>query len=397
MDVLQEAPQYFLEVYKRIPVNITHGNGVYLYDDKDEKYLDLLAGIAVNALGYNHPRVKAALLEQAEKNLHLSNFFVQEVQVRLAKKLIELTPFDKVFLTNSGTEAVEGLLKLVKKWGNSRSKHKIISFEGSFHGRTLGAASITGQDKYRKNFQPMLPNIEFVPYNDIEAFNKTVSRDTCAVFFEGISGEGGIKPVSDEMLRAIMDGKKKYDYLVITDEIQTGIGRTGKFYNFQHYDFIPDAIATAKGLGGGLPLGAFLVAEHLNSVFDYGEHGTTYGGNPLACATGLATVEIVSQEDFLNNVIETGDYFRDKLSGLAKLYPGVIKEVRGRGLMLGAEVHHSAELIMKKGIENKLIFNIAGAGTTLRFVPPLILENNHIDQAISTLSSIFSDIKDTNN
>lgn len=392
MNIQEESKKYFLEVYKRIPVTITHGKGVYLYDENGAAYLDFLAGIAVNALGYNHPAVIKSLQEQAAKNLHLSNFFVQEIQVKLAKKLIELTPFDKIFLTNSGTEAIEGLLKLVKKWGNNRSKTKIISFHGSFHGRTLGAASITGQDKYRKNFQPMMPNVEFVPYNDVAAFNSAISDSTCAVFFEGISGEGGIKPISDEMLSAIAEGKAKYDYLVIADEIQTGVSRTGKFYNFEHYSFVPDAIASAKGLGGGLPLGAFLVSENLNSVFDYGEHGTTYGGNPLACATGLATLEIVSRPDFLQSVNENGLYFKNQLKELQKNFPDLIKDVRGSGLMLGLEVTHSADKIMQMGIENKLIFNVAGAGTTLRFVPPLIIEKKQIDEGLAILSEILSDI-----
>ncbi|KAA3617450.1 MAG: acetylornithine/succinylornithine family transaminase [Calditrichaeota bacterium] len=392
MDINTRASQYLIDVYKRIPLNITHGDGVWLYNDDGSAYLDFLAGIAVNALGYNHPLIKETIIKQVEKNLHLSNLFVQEIHISLAKKLIELTPFSKVFFTNSGTEAIEGLLKLVKKWGNERNKSKIISFQGSFHGRSIGAVSITGQEKYRKGFQPLLPNIEIVPYNDVNAFEMVLDDDVAGVFFEGISGEGGIREISPEMIEAIKSGKEKYDFLVVADEIQTGVGRTGAFYNFEHYDFIPDAIATAKGLGGGLPLGAFLVSEKIKDLFKIGEHGTTYGGNPLACATGLATVNYVSTDTFLKSIIEKGTYFKAKLESLAKKYPSIIKEVRGRGLILGVEVHHSAIEIKDLALKEKLIFNVAGGGTVLRFVPPLIIENKHIDTAVSILDSILKNL-----
>ena len=392
MSLIAEASQYFLNVYKRIPVNIIKGEGVWLIDDKGNRYLDLLAGIAVNALGYCHPKIIEAIDQQKYRNLHLSNYFVQDIQLKLARKLIELTPFNKVFFANSGTEAIEGCLKLVKKWGNSSNKNQIISFSGSFHGRSLGSVSITGQDKYNKNFKPLLPNVHIIPFNDVKSFQKAVSQATCAVFFEGISGEGGIREISDEMLHAIKLERDKHNFLVVCDEIQTGVGRSGKFYNFEYYDFVPDAIATAKGLGGGLPLAAFLVSEKLAEVFDVGEHGTTYGGNPLACATGLATVESVSESAFLEDIIEKGNYFKNKLEGLASKYPGLIKEVRGKGLMLGVEVHHAGSEIIDKAIDAKLIFNVAGGGSVLRFVPPLIIEKDHIDMAIQILDRIFKEL-----
>ncbi len=390
MDIYSEASKYLLNIYKRIPLNITHGDGVWLYSDDGTAYLDMLAGIAVNALGYNHPIIKQSILEQIEKNLHLSNFFVQEIQVALAKKLIQLTPFSKVFFSNSGTEAIEGLLKLVKKWGNEHNKSKIISFSGSFHGRTIGAVSITGQEKYRKNFQPLLPNVEIVPHNDVNAFENSINEDTCAVFYEGISGEGGIKEISQEMINALVTGREKYNFLIVADEIQTGVGRTGTFYNYEHYNFIPDAIASAKGIGGGLPLGAFLIAEKLVNVFNIGEHGTTYGGNPLACATGLATVSFVSDNQFLQDVAAKGNYFKSRLARLFKKYPRHIIDVRGRGLMLGLEIKVPANEIMELALKEKLIFNVAGGGTVLRFVPPLIIEKEQIDLAIDILDSIFN-------
>lgn len=390
MSLLPDAAKYLLNVYKRIPVNIVKGQDVWLFDDNDNRYLDLLAGIAVNALGYGHQEILNAIDLQKTRNLHLSNYFVQDVQLNLAKKLIELTSFDKVFFANSGTEAIEGLLKLVKKWGNSRAKNKIISFSGSFHGRSMGAVSITGQDKYNKNFTPLLPNVQIAPFNDVESFLNIVSSETCAVFFEGISGEGGIREISAEMLDAIYQSRDKYDFLVIDDEIQTGVGRTGKFYHCEYFKYKPDAIATAKGLGGGLPLAAFLVSEKLSDVFDVGEHGTTYGGNPLACATGLAAVNVVSKTEFLDHVIETGTYFKGKLNLLADKYSDLIKDVRGKGLMLGVEVNHSGQEIVEKALESRLIFNVAGGGKVLRFVPPLIIQKEQIDIAITALDKIFN-------
>jgi len=389
MSLVTESSQYFLNVYKRIPVNIIRAENIWLYDEQGNRYLDLLAGIAVNALGYCHPKILEALDIQKSRNLHLSNYFIQDVQLNLAKKLIELTPFDKVFFANSGTEAIEGLLKLVKKWGNTRNKQKIISFSGSFHGRSMGAVSITGQEKYNKNFKPLLPNVHTLPFNDIKSFENSLSDDVCAVFFEGLSGEGGIHEISGEMLQAIKNGRQKHDYLIICDEIQTGVGRTGRFYNFEYFDFVPDAIATAKGLGGGLPLAAFLVSEKLADVFDIGEHGTTYGGNPLACATGLATVNMVSEKAFLKEVTENGQYFKQELSKLAEQYAHLINEVRGKGLMLGVEVNYPGNEIVDRAVERRLIFNVAGGGKVLRFVPPLIITKKQIDLSVEILDTIF--------
>ncbi len=386
---IERDTKTFIQVYQRIPLHIVRGDGVYLYDDAGKPYLDFLAGIAVNALGHNHPAINAAISDQMKKNLHMSNYFIQDIHYKFGEKLLSLTPYSKMFLSNSGTEAIEGLLKLVKKWGNLKNRGQIIAFEGSFHGRTLGAVSLTGQEKYQKPFYPLLPQIEILPANDPDAFNTAISNNTCAVFFEGLSGEGGIRPVSDEMLLTIQKGREKFGYKIIVDEIQSGVGRTGRFYYSEKFDFIPNAIASAKGMGGGLPLGAFLVDEELSTLFALGEHGTTYGGNPLACATGYAAINIISDPSFLKQVKDTGAYFINALKKLQRAYPSLIKEVRGEGLMIGVEVSHSGKEIMKAGYEHGLIFNIAGGGTTLRFVPPLIITTQHIDEAISILKSIF--------
>ncbi|MGD9486865.1 MAG: aspartate aminotransferase family protein [Calditrichaceae bacterium] len=391
MDIFEKEQKYFLNVYKRFPLDIDKGDGVYLYDKSGKKYLDFLSGIAVNALGYNHPAILEAIKRQLNRNLHLSNYFIQDIQIDLAERLLSLTPFSKVFFSNSGTEAIEGLLKLVKKWGHSNNKNEIIAFEGSFHGRSLGALSITLQEKYQKNFQPLLSGIKLVRFNDVKSFEETINERTAAVFFEGIAGEGGVKPLSKEIVKAMTIGREKYGYLLIADEIQTGVGRTGKFYYHEYLEFIPDAIATAKGLGGGLPLGAFLVNQKLENVFDKGEHGTTYGGNPLACAAGLAAVNTVSKESFLRDVRENGQYFMECLNNLMSEFSDYLRDVRGRGLMLGLEVKGDAEEIMKESIGQGLIFNVAG-GKTLRFVPPLIVQKSDIDTACQILQDVFRKI-----
>ncbi len=389
MSHLPSEEELFLQVYKRFPAMIDHGRGMYLYDETGKQYLDFLSGIAVNALGYNHPAVIGAVEHQLQRNMHLSNYFIQDVQLELADKLLKLTPYSKLFFANSGTEAIEGLIKLARKRGLAKNKKRIIAFEGGFHGRTLGAVSITGQGKYRDSFEPLLPLVDIVPFNDVPAFKAALGDDVAAVFFEGITGEGGIHPVSDEMLQAMDEGRKKHDYLIIVDEIQTGVGRTGHFFYSETFSFTPDAMATAKGLGGGLPLAAFLVAGHLEQVFSPGEHGTTYGGNPLACASGLATVNTIAEPSFLKHVRETGGYLMERLEGVASAYPDLCGEVRGQGLMCGMDVSRHGAEIMRAAFDRGLIFNIAGGGATLRFLPPLIVEKEHIDEAMEVLLNIL--------
>ncbi len=389
--MLEEGKDYIIDVYRRFPIDVDKGRGVYLYDKSGACYLDLLAGIAVNALGYHHPAVLKAIHKQLDRNLHLSNYFLQDIQLELAKTILGLTPFKKLFFTNSGTEAVEGLLKLVKKWGNQRGKSEIVAFEGSFHGRSLGALSITIQKKYQKSFAPLLGPVRVVPFNDVEAFFQTVNEKTAAVFYEGITGEGGVRPVSEEMLKAMDEARKKYGCLLISDEIQTGVGRTGAFYYYEKTSLVPDAIASAKGLGGGLPLGAFLVSEILSDVFAKGEHGTTYGGNPLACAAGLATIKTVSDKEFLLEVEKKGQYFKGLLAEILNEFPEQVKEIRGQGLMLGMEVREKAYQLMDEAVNHGLIFNVAG-GNTLRFVPPLIISYSELDEAGEKLHVTFKQV-----
>ena len=388
MDLFTRAQESLIPTYHPFHIDVDKGKGVYLYDKDGTCYLDFLAGIAVNALGYQHPAIHQAILKQLNRNLHLSNYFIQDIQIDLAEKLLSLTPFSKLFFTNSGTEAIEGLLKLVKKWGNENDKKEIIAFSGSFHGRSLGALSLTMQEKHQKHFLPLLPNIKEVPFGDTAAFEAAINKNTAAVFYEGITGEGGVRPVSRFMLDAMKQGRGKYGYLLISDEIQTGVGRTGSFYYYEQSGLIPDAIATAKGLGGGLPLGAFLVNSKLENVFQRGVHGTTYGGNPLACASGLAAVKIISEQLFLDSVQQKGNYFKGLLYELANDFNDIIVDVRGHGLMLGVEVGSKATGIMEAAFKNGLIFNVAGSDT-LRFIPPLIIENTDIDIAYEKIRLTF--------
>ncbi len=388
MDIFTRGKKYLIDVYKRFPLDVDRGEGIYLFDKQGKKYLDFLAGIAVNALGYQHPAVNEAILKQLHRNLHLSNYFLQDIQIALAEQLVTISGLSKVFFTNSGTEAIEGLLKLVKKWGNRNRKNEIIAFSGSFHGRSLGALSITMQEKYQKSFEPLLSNIKTVPCNDVQAFESAINDRTLAVFYEGIMGEGGVRPISEELLTAVYRGRERFGYLIITDEIQTGVGRTGTFYYYQKSGFMPDGVATAKGLGGGLPLGAFIVNEELGTILEKGEHGTTYGGNPLACASGLATVKIVSQPKFLRHVTEVGKYLKKRLVTLAEQYPSIILEIRGEGLMLGMEVNQKAPELMFEACAQGLLFNIAG-GNVLRFVPPLIIDKPAVDEAAEKLRHAF--------
>ncbi len=391
MSSIEKANDYLFNVYKRFPIEVERGQGVYLIDKKGKSYLDFLSGIAVNALGYQHPAVNQAILNQLQRNLHLSNYFVQDIQIEVARRLVELTGYQSVFLTNSGTEAIEGLLKLAKKWGQEHNKTQILALQGSFHGRTLGALSITMQDKYQKSFKPLLPNCQVIPPNDLEALRQNVNENTLAVFYEGIMGEGSVRPLNDSFLEELYRLRDQYGFLIFADEIQTGVGRTGYFYYFQKNNFSPDGFATAKGLGGGLPLGAFVVNEKLSTLFNIGEHGTTYGGNPLACAAGLATINVVAEPAFLQHVQHMGQYFKARLQKLAANFPEQVTEVRGEGLMLGMEVKEKAADLMFAACENGLLFNVAG-GNTLRFVPPLTIEEHHVNEAIEKLQRTFRSI-----
>ena len=389
--LFEQANDIFLPVFRRIPVEIVNGSGSYLFDNKGEKYLDLASGLGVNALGYNHPEVNKAIAEQLKRNMHLSNFFVQDVQLELMEHLLKPMPQgSQGFFSNSGTESVEGALKLVKKWANENNKSDILAMKSGFHGRTTGAVSVTMQEKYQKPFAPLLPNTCALEFNSIESLDSCINERTAAVFFEPIQGEGGVRPANEDFIRHLFKLKKKYGFLVIVDEIQTGIGRTGKMFAFEHYNIQPDIVCFAKAVGGGLPLGGFLVSQELTRVFALGEHGTTFGGNPLACAAGLAVVKFLTRDKF-RHVNEVSSLLSEALSQLDQKYD-VITAARGIGLMQGLEIPGRVKEIQDAGLKKGLILNSAGGGNVLRFLPPLIITENELNYALPIIDNIIQQL-----
>ncbi len=386
-----------LKTYDRNPLLFTGGEGVYLIDEKGERYLDLLSGIGVNALGYGHPAIEDAIARQSRKLIHTSNLFFHEGQAELALRLTERTGMDRVFFANTGTEAWEGALKLARAHaGLLRSEGreigtKFLAIEGSFHGRTFGSVATTHKAKYREPFAPVMPGVEFVRFNDAEDLREKFSNDVCAILLEAIQGEGGVRPVTQEFLaeaRALANGTGA---LLMVDEIQSGMGRTGKWCAYQHYGIQPDVTTLAKPLAGGVPLGAVLCNEEVARAIHAGMHGTTFGGGPLACAVAIAVIDTLGRDGLLRHAEEVGAYFMDALRGLAAKH-GAIVDVRGMGLMIGAELD-SADLAKRVGAEilkRKIIINVT-SDTTLRFLPPYILERAHVDTAIAALDEILNE------
>lgn len=368
-----------MKTYKRFNLNFVEGNGVFLIEKNGEKYLDFVAGVAVNVLGHSNPEIVNVIKNQASKLIHISNLYYDDNQLSLADKLVGLSGFSSVFFTNSGTESIEGALKIAKKYGKNKRKDKIIYMNQSFHGRTLGALSVTGQEKYQKDFTPLIKNVIPVNFNDVEDLKNKMNNEVSAVIVEPIQGEGGINEINNDFLNEIRSLCNKYDSLLIFDEVQAGVGRTGKFFAFENYNIKPDIIAMAKGLGGGVPIGA-LIANKKADVFTYSDHGCTFGGNPLVTAVGNKIVDIVSNKEFLEEVVTKGDYLKIKLTELSGNFD-FVKKVKGKGLMIGVEIDTSKVAIKKiveTAITNKLL--IIGAGSnTIRLVPPLTVTIEEID------------------
>jgi acetylornithine/N-succinyldiaminopimelate aminotransferase len=379
----------FFHTYKRLPLEVLRGEGVYLFTSDGKRYLDMFAGLAVNTLGYAHPRVVGAICTQASRYTHLSNYFLQEPQIRLAELLKGLSGYPRVFFSNSGTEAIEGAIKIARKWGAARGKTEILAMTNSFHGRTMGALSLMDRPKYRDGFGPFLDGCHVIPFNDIAALRKAVSPKTAAVLLEFIQGEGGIRPVSTEFARSLADLQKEMGFLLIADEIQSGAGRTGKFFGFQHYPVSPQVVTLAKPIGGGLPLGAILAVEDVASVLEPGMHGTTFGGNPVACAAGCAVLDEVVEKNLVARASSLGERLKDGLKRLGNEFPGLIREVRGYGLMVGAELDRSGDGITTAMMEKGVLINCTDT-TVLRFLPPLLIEESHVDETIAALKSVFS-------
>lgn len=390
-DVIQLEKKVLIQNYTRSPVVFDRGKGCWLWDIRGKKYLDFLAGLGVNALGHSHPRLLRVLREQAGRLIHCSNLYYHAYQGPLAAELGKLTGMDRAFFCNSGTEAVEAALKLARAHG-SRSgadKFEFVALENSFHGRTIGALSATGQEKYRRDFEPLVPGFRFVPLNDVAALEAAVSARTCAIVLEPIQGEGGIFEASAEFMAAAARLARQHQALLILDEIQCGLGRTGDYLASQAYGVQPDIVVLAKPLGGGLPLGAMLVREQYAGGLAAGMHGTTFGGGPLACRVGLEFLAVLKQERILQNVRRTGKHFRQRLLELQKKHP-MIREVRGRGLMLAVELDRPSRSLAMQALERGLIIN-STHDTALRFLPPLIVDTKLVDQACQTLDALFTE------
>jgi acetylornithine aminotransferase len=392
MNSIEVEQKLFFHTYKRLPLDIVRGDGAYLYDRSGVKYLDMFAGIAVNALGHRHPAIIAAIRNQIENYIHLSNYFIMEPQLQLAELLLKYSGFKKVFFTNSGTEAVEGAMKIVRLWGSTRAKLDIVAFSNAFHGRTFGALSLMDRDKYKSGFGPFLSHCSTIPSNSVEALTKTVNEHTAAVILEFVKGEGGIRPVTAEFVEALKSLRQRFDFLVIADEIQAGIGRTGTFLSFEHFNIIPDIAVLAKPIGGGLPLGAILGSEKIADILEPGKHGTTFGGNPVACAAGVAVINEIMNKGVLENTKKVGAYFLEQLKGVQSTYPTLIKEVRGFGLMIGVELTRDADPIVTAMREKKVLVNGTDQ-TVLRFVPALTVTEQQVKVAVDALRSVLAEIR----
>ena len=374
--IFDKEKELFLSTYKRIPIKIKGGEGVHLFDSNGNKYLDFFSGLAVNALGYAHPKIVEAVCSQVSKFGHLSNNYITDIQIEFAELLIKYSGMSKVFLSNSGTEANEAALKLIrKKYGPDK---KIFSLTNGFHGRTFGSLSLTDREKYRKGFEPFLPNISRISFNNIIDLRSKINNDTSAIFLEFIQGEGGVHIVSSDFVSALNELRDKFGFAVVADEIQSGIGRTGQPFAYNHFNFIPDIVTSAKAIGGGLPLGATLTAPCFDKIFEPGKHGTTFGGNPVSCAAGVAVLKEIFENGLIEHVKEYGDYFMNQLKELQSLFPNDIKEVRGRGFMIGVELYFEGNKIVEQMRERKVLTNCTSSNV-LRILPPLIAGKSEID------------------
>ena len=389
-DSIDCTEQLLLKTYNRYQVVFDHGDGIKLFDTDGNEYLDFFAGIAVQGLGYNYKGVNEALKDQADKLWHISNYFYNVPVIEAGQKLLEISQMEKVFFTNSGTEAIEGAIKIAKKYGTKTGgRFEIIAMEGSFHGRSLGALSVTGNEHYREDFYPLIPGVKFAKYNDIESVKNLVSDKTCAIILETVQGEGGIHPATKEFLEGIKKLTDEHDLILILDEIQCGMGRTGQYFAWQEYGIKPDVMTVAKALGNGVPIGAFLTSGKASDVLKPGDHGSTYGGNPLVCAVASKVLDIFKEDDITGNVKAVGDYLKEKLEVMAKEYP-FIKEVRGKGLLLGMEFDRPVADIIKSALLDEKMVLINAGSNVLRFIPPLIISKEDVDDALERLKRVLN-------
>ena len=390
-DILTDSQTYLMNTYARQPLVLIKGRGTKVYDSDGREYLDFVSGVATNNLGHCHPRVVVALQKQAQRLMHVSNHFHIEPQIHLAKALVRHSFADKVFFCNSGTEAVEAAIKLARRYSREvlrQDRHEIVSMRGSFHGRTMGSLAATAQEKLHKTFEPLVPGFRYVPFNDADAVEQAVSEHTCAVLVEPIQGEGGVNVPDEGYLRELRGICDRHQLLFMLDEIQTGMGRTGHLFAYEHSDVTPDVMMLAKGLGGGMAIGAVLTTDTAAQAFSPGSHGSTFGGNPLACAAASASLETIIEDDII--IPSAGELGRVFLQGLEELKSryAFIKNVRGKGLLLGMELDFEGKEIVTACLKEGFLINCT-MNTVLRFMPPLIISGEEIDLLLDTLDRIL--------
>lgn len=392
-NLYEQDKKYILNTYNRLDLIIEKGEGSYVFDIDGNKYLDMYSGISVNNLGHDKGIVEA-IIKQASKYMHLSNYFVSEPVVNLAKLLVENTFASKVFFTNSGTESNEAAIKLCRKYGkqSNENKYELLSAYNSFHGRTTGALALTGQEKYQKNFMPLIPGVSHFKYNDIEDLRAKVNENTCGLFLEIIQGEGGIVEISKEFIDEVIKLSKKYDFLIVIDEIQAGMGRTGDLFAYEQYDFTPHIVTISKSVGGGIPLGAMLVSKDVENILQPGDHGSTFAANPVSCAGGEYVMNKLVNTDLCSKVKLRGNYLINKLNNLKENHPNIIKDVRGRGLMIGIDVGKYANDIKKIAQENRLLLNSTN-NTIIRLLPSLCITTDEINEFLTIFERILKEVK----
>ena len=389
-NLLEKEKKFLLHTYKRIPLEISHGEGVYIVTKDGKKYLDFFSGLAVNSLGYGNKKIINAIEEQIKKFIHLSNYYVNITQLEFAEQLIKYSGLSKVFFTNSGTEAVEASLKLLRKaLGPDK---KIFSFSNAFHGRTYGSLSLSGKEKYKKYFAPLLPNIFQLEFNNINQIEDNLDETTAAVYIEFVQGEGGIRIASKQFIKKLDELRKEFGFVLVADEVQSGIWRTGKPFAYNHFNLKPDLVIVAKAIGGGFPLGALITNKKYSDAFQIGDHGSTFGGNPVACAAGLAVIEEIINNKLMNNVENLSNYFIAKLNQLKDKFPDKIKDVRGLGYMLGVELNFPCNKIVDEFRENCILVNCTSENV-LRILPPLISIKTNIDQFLTTFEKLLKNYK----
>jgi predicted acetylornithine/succinylornithine family transaminase len=390
-DILADSQKFIMNTYSRQPLVLIKGRGTKVYDSDGREYLDFVSGVAVNNLGHCHPRVVVALQKQAQRLMHVSNHFHNEPQVNLAKLLVKNSFADKAFFCNSGAEAIEAAIKLARRYSREvlkQDRFEIITMHGSFHGRTLGALTATAQEKIHKGFEPLVPGFKYVPFDDVKAVEQSINEHTCAVLVEPVQGEGGVIVPSPGYLKALRNLCDQHKILLMLDEIQTGMGRTGTFFGYEHDGIVPDAAAIAKGLGGGMPIGALLATDKAAQAFTPGSHGSTFGGNPLACAAAIASIETLLEDNIIiQSVEQLGRHFLQRLGDLKKKY-SFVKDVRGKGLLVGMELDMDGKDIVTACLRDGFLINCT-VNTVLRFMPPLIISEEEIDLLVQALDKIF--------